>query len=34
MTRTQHAFLLVFLFSSLGSALGTFVALGWLKNLI
>ncbi|SHI61173.1 pheromone shutdown-related protein TraB [Malonomonas rubra DSM 5091] len=25
--------LLVFLFSSIGSALGTFVALGWLKNL-
>lgn len=26
--------LLVFIFSSLGSSLGTFVALGWLKNLI
>lgn len=26
--------LLVFLFSSIGSAIGTFVALGWLKNLI
>jgi pheromone shutdown-related protein TraB len=26
--------LLVFLFSSIGSAIGTFVALGWLKNLL
>ncbi|MBE9486399.1 MAG: TraB family protein, partial [Chloroflexi bacterium] len=26
--------MLVFLFSSIGSALGTFVALGWLKELI
>ena len=26
--------LLVFLFSSIGSAIGTFVALGWLKDLI
>jgi pheromone shutdown-related protein TraB len=26
--------MLVFLFSSIGSAVGTFVALGWLKNLI
>ncbi len=26
--------LLVFVFSSIGSAIGTFVALGWLKDLI